>query len=144
MVLKRTGGKITGRKGATSGGTTWLSKPAIRPGGRDERRRSAVYSLHLRFSGKPKGVLHTTGGYLVYAALPLNMSLIIIRVISTGAPPMWLGYRTQLFAVRPAGLRRDHVMFEGVPNWPTPARMAQVVDSIRSIFSIPRPRRFVR
>lgn len=26
------------------------------------------------------------------------------------------------------------LMFEGVPNWPTPARMAQVWTSIRSIF----------
>ena len=36
---------------------------------RSGRRGAAVHSLHLGLTGKPKGVLHTCGGYLLYAAL---------------------------------------------------------------------------
>ncbi len=50
VVLKRTGGKIDWQEGRD---LWWhdLVEQAKRsaPGGRDERRRSAVYSLHLRF-----------------------------------------------------------------------------------------------
>ncbi|XPE40584.1 hypothetical protein ACNKHK_26570 [Shigella flexneri] len=34
----------------------------------DERRKSAVYPVYLRLNWQAEGVLHTTGGYLVYAA----------------------------------------------------------------------------
>ena len=33
---------------------------------RDECRRSDVHSLHIRIDRKPKGVLYTTGGHMVY------------------------------------------------------------------------------
>ncbi len=69
MVLKRTGGKLTGRKGATCGGTTRLSKPALSTA-EEMNAEDPLFILYTSGStGKPKGVLHTTGGYLVYAAL---------------------------------------------------------------------------
>ena len=39
------------------------------PARTDECRRPAVHPLHLRLDRQPKGVLHTTGGYLVYASM---------------------------------------------------------------------------
>jgi Acyl-coenzyme A synthetases/AMP-(fatty) acid ligases len=32
-------------------------------------QKSFVYFIYLWFTGKPKGVLHTTGGYMVYASM---------------------------------------------------------------------------
>ncbi len=86
-------------------------------------------------TGKPKGVLRTTGGcYVVYAALTLNMSLIIIRVISARTRRCGLGDRTRYLLYGPAGLRCDRADVEGVPNWPTPAVWRRWWTSIRSIF----------
>ncbi len=76
---------------------------------RDERRRSAVHPLHLRLDRQPKGVVHTTGGYLVYAAmtheitfrLPRRRCLLVHRRCG-------LGHGPQLYRLWPAGQWRDH------------------------------------
>ncbi|STM59717.1 acetyl-coenzyme A synthetase [Escherichia coli] len=89
-------------------------------------------------------MLHTTGGYLVYAALTFKYVFDYHPGDIYWCTAMWLGDRTQLLAVRPLACGATTLMFEGVPNWPTPARMAQVVDKHQVIFSIPHPRRSAR
>ncbi len=42
-------------------------------------------------TGKPKGVLHTTGAIWFTPPRPLNLSLIIIRMMFTGVRRTWAG-----------------------------------------------------
>lgn len=80
-------------------------------------------------TGKPKGVLHTTGGYLVYAATTFKYVFdhqpddIYWCTADVG----WItGHSYLLYG--PLACGATTLMFEGVPNWPQPSRMAEVVD----------------
>ncbi|AVF36120.1 acetate--CoA ligase [Rahnella sikkimica] len=80
-------------------------------------------------TGKPKGVLHTTGGYLVYAALTFKYTFDYHDgdIYWCTADVGWVtGHSYLLYG--PLACGAISLMFEGVPNYPTPARMAQVVD----------------
>ena len=81
-------------------------------------------------TGKPKGVLHTTAGYLVYAAMTHEYVFDYHRrrhLLVHGR--RGLGDRPFLHRLRAARQRRDaRLMFEGVPNYPTPSRFWDVVD----------------
>jgi acetyl-CoA synthetase len=96
-------------------------------------------------TGKPKGVLHTTGGYLVYAATTFKYVFDYHPgdIYWCTADVGWVtGHSYLLYG--PLACGATTLMFEGVPNWPTPARMCQVVDKHRSTFSTPRQRRSAR
>jgi acetyl-CoA synthetase len=80
-------------------------------------------------TGKPKGVLHSTGGYLVYAATTFKYVFdhqpddIYWCTADVG----WItGHSYLLYG--PLACGATTLMFEGVPNWPKPSRMAEVVD----------------
>ena len=80
-------------------------------------------------TGKPKGVLHSTGGYLVYAATTFKYVFdhqpddIYWCTADVG----WItGHSYMLYG--PLACGATTLMFEGVPNWPKPSRMAEVVD----------------
>ncbi|PKH25739.1 acetate--CoA ligase [Enterobacterales bacterium CwR94] len=80
-------------------------------------------------TGKPKGVLHTTGGYLVYAATTFKYVFDYHPedIYWCTADVGWVtGHSYLLYG--PLACGATTLMFEGVPNWPTPARMSQVVD----------------
>jgi len=80
-------------------------------------------------TGKPKGVLHTTGGYLVYAALTFKYTFDYHDgdIYWCTADVGWVtGHSYLLYG--PLACGAISLMFEGVPNYPTPARMAQVID----------------
>lgn len=74
-------------------------------------------------------MLHTTGGYLVYAALTFKYVFDYHPgdIYWCTADVGWVtGHSYLLYG--PLACGATTLMFEGVPNWPTPARMAQVVD----------------
>lgn len=80
-------------------------------------------------TGKPKGVLHTTGGYLVYVATTFKYVFdhrpedIYWCTADVG----WItGHSYLLYG--PLACGATTLLFEGVPNWPKPSRMAEVVD----------------
>ncbi|MBF7994809.1 acetate--CoA ligase [Rahnella laticis] len=80
-------------------------------------------------TGKPKGVLHTTGGYLVYAALTFKYTFDYHDgdIYWCTADVGWVtGHSYLLYG--PLACGAISLMFEGVPNYPTPARMAEVID----------------
>lgn len=86
-------------------------------------------------------MLHTTGGYLVYAATTFKYVFDYHPgdIYWCTADVGWVtGHSYLLYG--PLACGAATLMFEGVPNWPTPARMCQSSISIRSAFSIP-PRR---
>jgi acetyl-CoA synthetase len=80
-------------------------------------------------TGKPKGVLHTTGGYLVYAAYTHE----IVFDYHDGdiywctADVGWVTGHSYI-VYGPLANGAVTLMFEGVPNYPTPSRFWQVCD----------------
>ncbi len=80
-------------------------------------------------TGKPKGVMHTTGGYLVYAAMTHEI-VFDYRPGSLFWCTADVGWVTghSYVVYGPLANGATTFMFEGVPTWPTPARMWEVVD----------------
>src|SRR6204780_3299118 len=83
-------------------------------------------------TGQPKGVLHTTGGYLVYAAFT-HESVFDLRDDDVYWATADIGWGTghSYIVYGPLANGATTVMFEGVPNYPDFGRFWQVVDKHR-------------
>lgn len=80
-------------------------------------------------TGKPKGILHGTGGYLVYAAMTHQFIFDYHHdeVFWCTADIGWItGHTYTLYGPLLNG--GTTLLFEGVPNYPTPARYWDVID----------------
>ncbi|MBF0657364.1 acetate--CoA ligase [Psychrobacter sp. NG25] len=80
-------------------------------------------------TGKPKGVLHTTGGYITYA-LSTFRDVFDIKdddVYWCTADVGWITGHTYL-TYAPLANGTTTVMFEGVPEYPTWARIGHIID----------------
>jgi acetyl-CoA synthetase len=91
-------------------------------------------------TGKPKGVLHTTGGYLVWVALTHELVFDYRpgALYWCAADIGWVtGHSYILYG--PLANGATTVMYEGVPNWPTPSRIWEVVDrhGIEIVYTAP-------
>ena len=87
-------------------------------------------------TGKPKGVLHTTGGYLVYASLTHQLVFDYHEndIYWCSADVGWVTGHSYI-VYGPLANGATSLFFEGVPNYPTPARFWEVVDKHKvSIF----------
>ena len=80
-------------------------------------------------TGKPKGVLHSTGGYLLWASLTHELCF------DYRAGDIWwcaadIGWVTghSYILYGPLANGATTLMYEGVPNWPTPSRIWEVCD----------------
>jgi len=91
-------------------------------------------------TGKPKGVLHTSGGYLLWASLTHELCF------DYRPGDIWwcaadIGWVTghSYIVYGPLANGATTLMYEGVPNWPTPARIWEVVDKhqVHTIFTAP-------
>jgi acetyl-CoA synthetase len=80
-------------------------------------------------TGKPKGVLHTTGGYLVYAALTHEYVFDYHPgdIYWCTADVGWVTGHSYI-VYGPLANGAITLMFEGVPNYPTPSRFWEVCD----------------
>nr|WP_232793437.1 acetate--CoA ligase [Caulobacter hibisci] len=80
-------------------------------------------------TGKPKGVLHTTGGYLAWASWTFE-SVFDYRpgeVFWCTADVGWVtGHSYVVYG--PLANGGTSLIFEGVPNYPTPSRFWEVID----------------
>ena len=83
-------------------------------------------------TGKPKGVLHSTGGYAVWTSIT-HQYVFDYRpgqIYWCAADIGWItGHSYIVYGALANGA--TSVMFEGVPNWPDPSRIWQVVDKHR-------------
>ncbi len=80
-------------------------------------------------TGQPKGVLHTSGGYLVYAAIT-HQYIFDYKdgdVFWCTADVGWVTGHSYI-VYGPLANGAQTMMFEGVPNYPTPARFWEVID----------------
>jgi acetyl-CoA synthetase len=80
-------------------------------------------------TGKPKGVVHTTGGYLVYVSMT-HQAVFDYHdgdIFWCTADVGWVtGHSYILYG--PLSNGATSLMFEGVPNYPTPSRFWHVID----------------
>ncbi|MBK8456386.1 MAG: acetate--CoA ligase [Phyllobacteriaceae bacterium] len=80
-------------------------------------------------TGKPKGVLHTTAGYLVYASMTHQYVFDYHDgdIYWCTADVGWVTGHSYI-VYGPLANGATTLMFEGVPNYPTPSRFWDVVD----------------
>jgi acetyl-CoA synthetase len=80
-------------------------------------------------TGKPTGVLHTTGGYLTYAASTFHYVFDYHEgdIHWCTADVGWVTGHTYI-VYGPLAMGATSLMFEGVPNYPTVSRFWEVVD----------------
>ena len=80
-------------------------------------------------TGKPKGVLHTTGGYLVYAAMTHQYVFDYKDgdIYWCTADVGWVTGHSYI-VYGPLANGATSLVFEGVPNYPSPARFWEVID----------------
>ena len=91
-------------------------------------------------TGKPKGVLHTSAGYLLWAAYTFRLAFDYQpgRVWWCAADVGWVtGHSYILYGPLTCGATT--LMYEGLPNWPDASRIWQVVDrhQVHTLFTAP-------
>ncbi len=95
----------------------------------DGRRGHALHSLHLGTTGKPKGIVHTTGGYLVgtYATTKLVFDLREEDVYWCTADIGWVtGHSYVVYG--PLANGATVLMYEGAPDWPEKDRFWSLIE----------------
>ncbi|SFB82559.1 acetate--CoA ligase [Pseudoalteromonas denitrificans] len=80
-------------------------------------------------TGQPKGVVHTTGGYLVYTSLTHEYVFDLKEgdVFWCSADVGWITGHSYI-AYGPLANGCTQVLFEGVPTYPSAGRMGEIVD----------------
>jgi acetyl-CoA synthetase len=133
IVLARTGAGVPMVEGRDIG---WA---AALEGARDDcppEEMGAEDPLFILYTsgstGKPKGVLHTTGGYAVWTAMTFAYVFDYRpgQVYWCTADVGWVTGHSYI-VYGPLANGATSLMFEGVPNWPDPARFWQVIDRHR-------------
>ena len=130
LVVRRTGGKI----GWAPGRDRWYheemakAEPVCKP--EPMKAEDPLFILYTSGStGQPKGVLHTTGGYLVYASMT-HEYVFDYHEGDTYWCTADVGWVTghSYIVYGPLANGAKTLMFEGVPNYPSMSRFWDVVD----------------
>jgi acetyl-CoA synthetase len=83
-------------------------------------------------TGKPKGVVHTCGGYMVYTGYTFANAFQYEpgEVYFCTADIGWITGHSYI-AYGPLTQGATTVLFEGIPTWPTPARLWDIVEKYK-------------
>jgi acetyl-CoA synthetase len=130
LVVRNTGGDIAW----TPGRDYWYHEEFATVGDdcplEDMNAEDPLFILYTSGStGKPKGVLHTTGGYLVYASYTHEIVFDYHEgdVYWCTADVGWVTGHSYI-VYGPLANGAISLMFEGVPNYPSPSRFWEVCD----------------
>jgi acetyl-CoA synthetase len=130
LVVRRTGGDVPW----TEGRDVWLNdamdaaSPDCPP--EEINAEDPLFILYTSGStGSPKGVVHTTGGYLVYTSMTHEYIFDYHdgEIYWCTADVGWVTGHSYI-VYGPLANGATTLMFEGVPNYPDASRMWQVVD----------------
>lgn len=130
IVMRRTGADVP----MTEGRDLWWEEAEAGTSGdcppEEMGAEDPLFILYTSGStGKPKGVLHTTGGYAVWTSMTHEYVFDYRpgQIYWCAADIGWVtGHSYIVYGALANGA--TSVMFEGVPNWPDPSRIWQVVD----------------
>ncbi|RKQ73919.1 acetate--CoA ligase [Oceanibaculum indicum] len=130
VVVKRTGGKIDWADGRD----VWYHEAASKvPADCPPEEMKAEDPLFILYTsgstGSPKGVLHTSGGYLVYTSMTHQYVFDYHEgdIYWCTADVGWVTGHSYI-VYGPLANGATTLMFEGVPNYPDGSRFWQVVD----------------
>lgn len=141
LVVKATGGDIAMQDGRD----LWLHEEAAKVSTdcppEPMNAEDPLFILYTSGStGKPKGVLHTSGGYLLWASLTHQLCFDYRPgdVWWCAADIGWVTGHSYI-VYGPLANGATTLMYEGVPNWPTPGRIWEVVDKhqVHTLFTAP-------
>ncbi|MDX1655297.1 MAG: acetate--CoA ligase, partial [Candidatus Competibacteraceae bacterium] len=130
IVVKRTGGEVAWSEGRDVWYHDLVAKASADCPAEEMEAEDPLFILYTSGStGSPKGVLHTTGGYLLYAAMTHKYVFDYHDgdVYWCTADVGWVtGHSYIIYG--PLANGATTLMFEGVPNYPSISRFWDVVD----------------
>ncbi len=130
IVVKRTGGKVQMKEGRDVWYEEEVAKVSADCPAEEMGAEDPLFILFTSGStGAPKGVLHTTGGYLVYASMTHQYIFDYHDgdVYWCTADVGWVTGHSYI-VYGPLANGATTLMFEGVPNYPSISRFWDVVD----------------
>ncbi|MGC5798422.1 acetate--CoA ligase [Sphingomonas sp. NFX23] len=130
IVVRRTGGKVTMTEGRDCWYAECVEGQSTNCAPEPMNAEDPLFILYTSGStGQPKGVLHSTGGYLVWASMTHEYVFNYRpgEIFWCAADVGWVtGHTYSLYGALANGATT--VMFEGVPNYPDHSRFWQIVD----------------
>ncbi|MDO9442751.1 MAG: acetate--CoA ligase, partial [Beijerinckiaceae bacterium] len=130
IVVRRTGGKVAMQEGRDY----WYDEEMAKVSGEcppaHVNAEDPLFILYTSGStGAPKGVVHTTGGYLVYASMTHQYVFDYHEgdIYWCTADVGWVTGHSYI-VYGPLANGATTLMFEGIPNYPTMSRFWEVID----------------
>ena len=133
IVVKRTGGKVDWVDGRDVWYEDEVAKASAACEPAEMNAEDPLFILYTSGStGAPKGVVHTTGGYLVYASMTHQYVFDYHDgdVYWCTADVGWVTGHSYI-VYGPLANGATTLMFEGIPNYPSTSRFWEVIDKYK-------------